>query len=63
MIPQFEEGNIPTLKWTSKFIKREMLTHRLSQNLKVLKAEISQDVIMKYFNLLKKYSVKKSPSY
>lgn len=53
-IPQFKEGNIPTLKWTSKFIKRhEVLTHRLSQNIKTSKAEISPDDMVQYFNALK----------
>ena len=54
-IPQFKEGNKPTLKWTSKFIKRhETLTHRMSQNIKTSKAELSPEEMLTYFNALQK---------
>lgn len=52
-VPQFTE-NMPTLRWVTKFIKRHgELSHRLSQNLKISKAELTPEELNRYFNSLK----------
>lgn len=53
-VPQFQEGNLPTLKWCTKFIRRHenMLSSRMCQNLKTSKAQVSPDTIKAYFDAL-----------
>ena len=46
------KNNMPGIDWLCGFIKRNLLTQRISNNVKAVQAEVNGDIINNYFNEL-----------